>query len=113
MAQSNISVETTTIASLLEEFKREMSNLDTLLNKVSSETENMKSYWEGNASDDALTRIEGYKKIFDSIREQNIKYAEFVDSVIEKYTDEDTNEKDFVESRKTSFETDYYGRQDF
>lgn len=111
MAQSNISVETKTIASLLEDFKKEMINLDTLLNKVSSETEKMKAYWEGKASDDTLTRISGYKKIFDSIREQNIKYAEFVDSVMEKYTDADKDEKDFVESHITSFETDYYGNQ--
>ncbi len=111
MAISNISVETQTIASLLSDFKKEMTNLENLLNKVSSETEHMKQYWEGNASDDALTRLEGYKKVFESIKEQNIKYADFLDSVIEKYTDVDTYEKKFVDSNKTSFGTDYYGRQ--
>lgn len=109
---SKISVETKTVATLLEEFKQEMSNLDGLLSRVSSQTEEMKSFWEGNASDETLSRIESYKTIFDSIRDQNKKYSDFVNSVIEKYTDIDKSEKDFVESNVTAFETDYYGRHE-
>lgn len=108
---SKISVETKTVASLLEEFKKEMTNLDALLNKVSTQTSEIKEYWEGNASDETLSRIESYKTTFDSIREQNVKYADFVNSIIEKYTDIDKDEKEFVDSNVTAFETDYYGRQ--
>ena len=88
-----------------------MANLDSLLNKIGNETQNIKTSWEGNASDETISRIESYKKVFDEIRAQNAKYSQFLDSVIEKYVDVEKEEQEFVDTNLTSFNTSYYGRR--
>ena len=107
---SDITVQSASVSSLLSEFQSEMGKLDALLNKLDSETSSAKSIWEGNASDATISEIEKFKNVFDSIKEQNEKYVSFLNSVIEKYTDEDTEEKTFVSTNDNVFDTNYSGK---
>lgn len=108
---SDITVQSASVSSLLSEFQGEMGKLDTLLNKIDKETSEAKSIWEGDASDATISAIEKFKDVFDTIKEQNEKYVTFLNSVIEKYTDEDTEEKTFVSTNDNVFDTNYIGNK--
>ena len=108
---SDITVQSASVSSLLSEFQGEMGKLDALLNKIDKETSEAKAIWEGDASDATISAIEKFKDVFESIKEQNEKYVEFLNSVIEKYTDEDTQEKTFVTTNDNVFDTNYNGKK--
>ncbi len=107
---SNITVESQTIVELLESFKKEMTNLDNLMSKINTKTDDISKSWEGTVSDTVLTSIRNFKTTFDNISTQNTKYVEFMNSVIEKYTDEDYSEKSFVDENKYAFTSDLNGK---
>ena len=107
---SNIKVESQTIVELLNSFQKEMTNLDNLIGKINTKNNEIKNSWEGNVSDTVLTSISNFNTIFDNIRTQNEKYVNFINSVIEKYTDEDESKKSFVNENEYSFTSDLYGK---
>ena len=105
-----ITVQSASVSELLAQFQGEMGKLDQLLSKIDTETSNAKAIWEGDASDATLSQIEKFKQVFEAIKEQNEKYVGFLNSVIEKYTDEDTYEKTFVNENNNAFDTEYIGK---
>lgn len=107
---NGITVESGSISSMLSSFQGEMAKLDELLNKINEETSKIKTSWEGEASDSTLQEIEKFKQVFESIKQQNVKYTGFLNGVIEKYTDEDTGESSFISSNDHVFDSTYNGR---
>lgn len=91
------------LSSLLGQFKGEMAKMETLLNSVKDATTNAKTIWEGEASDAVLGAIENFQKVFDTVNEQNQKYAEFLNTVISEYSKEDQNQINSVESNADSY----------
>ena len=106
---SNISLDSVSVGTLLELFKGEMKKLDNLVNKLDLETNEIKKTWQGNASDRTLEKIEKFKIVFDDIKKKNEKYIQFVDYAVTKYKELDASEKQFVETRKSAFDTSFYG----
>lgn len=105
----DIKVETGSISGLLGEFQSQLSSLESLFGTIESETASAKGIWEGNASDTTLEAISQFNKVFDSIKEQNKVYAEFLKTVIEKYTDEDQSESNQMNSNSDYFDTSMRG----
>ena len=105
----NILVESSSITAQLEAFKGEMNKLDSLFAKMDEELSSTKNMWEGNASETTLAEISKLKALFDSIQEKNTKYTEFLNVVIEKYTDLDDSNIETVESNQKAFNTDLKG----
>ena len=106
---SKISIDSIPVVNLLELFKGEMKKLDDLVEKLDTETQDIKRTWQGKASDYTLSNIEKFKKIFDDIKKKNEGYIKFVDSTVEKYKALDATQQKFMESRKTAFDTSFYG----
>ena len=102
---SDILVDSGSIAGQLSAFKAEMGSLDALLSKIETETANAKSFWEGDASDATLSEIDKFSQVFDTIKEQNQVYVDFLNEVVEKYTDEDDFRQISVNSNTDAFDT--------
>ena len=100
-----IDVTSSSISSSIGEFKNEMINMDKLFEKIETDTKNAKSYWQGSASDMTLSHIEEFSDIFEAIKKQNEKYVDFLNEVIEKYTDEDESEGQYISSGNQTFDT--------
>ena len=107
--ESNIYVETGSITEQLSSFKEQMTQLETLFTRVDQEIKDTKEIWEGSASETTLAEIEKLKKLFDSIKSKNEKYSTFLDTVIEKYTEEDEEEINTVDSNEKAFNTGFEG----
>lgn len=101
---SKINVQSESISSKINEFKGEMNKLDLLFAKIEKETSEAKSYWEGQASDVTISHLEEFSKIFEAIKAQNEKYVNFLNEVIEKYTDEDDYRSQYVSSNNQAFD---------
>lgn len=104
-----ISIDSIPVVNLLELFKGEMNKLDDLVDKLDTETKDIKKTWQGKASDYTLANIEKFKFVFDKIKKENEKYIRFVDSTVEKYKAIDASQQKFMETRKTAFDTSFYG----
>lgn len=98
-------VETGSITSQLGTFQDQMSQLETLFDKINGEIKDAKNNWEGAASEATLPEIEKLNNLFDSIKAKNKKYTEFLNQVVEKYTEIDELEQEFVQSNNDVFDT--------
>ncbi len=105
----NISVDSISVTNTLELFKSEMLKLDALVSELNTDTKGIKVTWRGRASDEALTRIDSFNYTFDSIKNKNKDFINFVDSTIAKYKALDESERQFVEQRVNDFDTSFYG----
>ena len=105
----NISIKSKSVVELLELFKEDMNKLDGLNEKIKTTTSNIKSTWEGNASDATLEQVKKFDNLFGEISNQNEKYVEFLNSVIEKYTDIDNSDINYVNTHVNSYDTSYVG----
>ncbi len=99
----NIKITSQELSSLLNQFKGEMGKMETLLNSIKDATTNAKTIWEGEASDTVLGAVENFQKVFDTVNEQNQKYAAFLNTVISKYSEEDESQITSVESNADSY----------
>ena len=105
----NISIESKSVVELLELFKEDMDKLNNLNGKIKSTTANIKNTWEGNASSATLEQVKKFDNLFEEIDNQNRKYVDFVNLVIEKYTDIDNSDINYVNSHVNAFDTSYVG----
>ena len=105
----NIYVESSSITAQLDAFKGEMTKLEALFARVDEEIAAAKTIWEGDASDATLAEIEKLNKLFDEVKKDNQKYVEFLNIVIEKYTDEDDTNIRTVASNEKAFDTTING----
>ena len=106
---SNISLDSVPVVNLLELFRSEMKKLDSLVEKLGTQTNNIRLSWRGNASEATLRGIDGFQKVFENIQKKNGKYVAFIDSVIVKYKALDEKETKLMESRRKAFDTSFYG----
>ncbi len=100
---ADISITSESLASNLSSFKAEMDKMTTLLSEIETATTNAKASWEGNASDIVMGQIETFQAVFSEIQAQNQKYEEFINSVIDKYTEADNSGISSVESNINSY----------
>ena len=107
----NISVESKSVVELLELFKEDMNKLDNLNSKIKTTTANIKNSWQGNASSATFEQVKKFDNLFAEINEQNKKYVDFANLVIEKYTDIDNSDIDFVDSHINSYDVSYVGKE--
>lgn len=98
-----ISITSESLASNLSSFQAEMGKMDTLLSEIETATSNAKSSWEGNVSDMVMGQIEAFQAVFSEIKAQNEKYEQFINSVIDNYTESDNNSISSVESNINSY----------
>ena len=99
-----IKFQSDSVTELISEFKKQMDKMDNLSNKLKEETTNMKSVWEGIASDDVLSKIDEFKKVFDEVKTQNEKYVNSLNIIIEKYSEEENSNIDAVNNNVDSYD---------
>ena len=100
---SNIKIETEGLAGSLESFQSQMSSMQTLLGEIKTATSGIKNQWEGNLSETVLSSIEQFQEVFQSIEEQNQKYVNFLNNVINLYTEADTSNNSALDSNAESY----------
>lgn len=99
----SISVSSSGIASTLGEFKKQMTNMDKLLNDIKESTKNAKTIWEGEQSDIIMGSIEEFQNVFEDISKQNQRYVAFLNNVISDYSITDETEIKIVEEHKNAY----------
>lgn len=104
-----VDIDSVPVINLLELFKGEMLKLDGLVDKLSTESSQIKNSWQGTGSDSTASTIEVLKKMFEEIKTKNESYVKFVDSTINKYKAMDNSQLNFVDTSKGSFDTSLYG----
>lgn len=95
---SNIKVESAGIEASATEFIAQMAEMETLLASIKEETNNIKSHWSGDDSDQVLGVINNFMKVFEVVSTRNKSYSDFLEKVIVDYKAKDDSISNQVNS---------------
>ncbi len=98
MSNYGFFVEKDNVPALLAKFKKGMDEINTIKDELLKDTAEMEKKWQGNGSNAVLSGIKEFKKTFEENDERNKEYVKFLDSVIEKYVEEDNRISKDVDS---------------
>lgn len=77
--------------------------MDALFNDVKTQTTNVKAYWEGEDSEAMLAEIENFQKSFETVKQENEKYANFLNNVINRYSTTEQNISNSIDASSGGF----------
>ena len=89
---------------LMSDFEKEIKDMQQVLSDVDDKTRDVSSIWDGEESEGVMTDFTNFKKEFDTVNEENKKYLEFIETVIEKYKKRDEDTSSFLDEKASSFD---------
>ena len=96
-------IDETKIRNTFINFKKEIEKMNLLFEEVENDNKQAKQIWEGRASDAILSQFESFRQLFDEIKEKNIKYTDFMITIINKYIEENESQIGMMENNIDSF----------
>lgn len=87
---ATIKVNSTVMREKASSFKTVANSVKTFTNEMTSEVDNLKSAWEGESAEAAVTRFKNLAKNFEEIYSTIIAYADFLEQAAESYDSAET-----------------------
>lgn len=94
---ATIKVDSTAIREKANTFKTIATNINTYMQDMEAEINNMKGVWEGEASEVTINKFKEYKKGFEEKKQSIENYATFLESAAEAYDNSEESVKNSVQ----------------
>lgn len=82
---TSIKIDSDALALQVEEMKKVNARIETILDSMKKNTEDLKDCWNSKTSNNVFDEFKEEYETFESIKQQNIKDIKFLENVIENY----------------------------
>lgn len=80
-----INLKKENLVAQINKMKKINKDIETILDSMKKNTNELKDLWSSKTADNVFKEFENEYKIFESIKEQNVKNIDFLDSVVNRY----------------------------
>ena len=103
MNEQFIDINYENLAKLMEEFEKEIIDMQNTLQDIDDSTKDISHIWDGDDSEKTMSSFTVFKKEFDSVNEQNKKYLDYLETVIQTYKKHDVDTSSSIDSSSGAF----------
>jgi len=103
MNEQYIDINYENLAKLMEEFGKEIEEMQNTLQDIDDSTKDISHIWGGDDSEKTMSSFTTFKKEFESVNEQNKKYLDYLETVINTYKKDDTDTSSNIDNSAGAF----------
>ena len=81
----DINIDTNAVVTNLNEFKKQINEMDTLLKNVKVKLDDVKNYWYGEEGEEVTLKMDEFSKTFEDITKKTTTFTNFLDYTVQKY----------------------------